>query len=168
MSGGFGVSVTVGQDAERLLWRLLWRVAVRTALWIAALGLGIAAAALATGEIDSFWLGLFAFVLAVHLVGRGLGRVVTRPHRLQRLVWLSLFPAASIPVVWTVYRASGRMWLSVLLAFLTGIVAERVVGRPLAPRIRAERERPWPSGSPLGERRPAGGDVVDGQYRRLG
>lgn len=168
MSEGPRVTVTLDDEPARVLRRLLWRGAVRAVLWFFAFGLGVAAAVLATQGISSFWLGLYAFVLTMHVVGRGLGQVITRPHRLRRAVYFALMPAASIPVVWATYEAWGRMWISVLLGFVAGAAAERAVGRLLVPRSLFE-DGDGP-GFPQGRRDgapPGEGDVLSGEYRRL-
>jgi hypothetical protein len=167
MSEGPRVTVTLDEEPARLLRRLLWRGTVRVVLWFVAFGLGIAAAVLATQEISSFWLGLYAFVLTMHVVGRGLGQVITKPHRFQRAVYFALMPAASIPVVWATYGAWGHMWIAVLLGFVSGAVAERTLGRLLVPRIRAEEERAGFPEGPTEDGRDGEGDVVTGEYRRL-
>ncbi len=160
------VTVTVGPEAGVLLRGLVWRGVVRVVLWFSAFGLGIAAAVLATQEISSFWLGLYAFVLTMHVVGRGLGQVITRPHRLRRVVYFALLPAASIPVVWAAYGAFGRMWAAVLLGLAAGIVAQAVVGRRLIPRDLQEDEHPrMPFGTE--PRQPEADDTVAGEFRRL-
>ena len=93
-----------------------------------AFGLGIAGAVVAYKMESSIALAIFVFFVIQSFVGRGLGDVVTDPHKAKRFVYFTLQPALIIGVFYVTYALWGTMWLSALL----GIVVRSILWQLLA------------------------------------
>lgn len=122
-------------------------------------GLAIAAAVIAGGESDSFWVGLLAF-----LVTWKTGRVLRRLVRglVLDAVHTAIWPGSATAYAFLFVWAGLPKWLGVLLAMLVA-EATKVAVSPLLPRRRKLAERrvwfeEW--GIPELER------VVEGRWRR--
>jgi hypothetical protein len=100
-------------------------------------GLSIAAAVVAGGDGDSFWVGLLAFLVAWKT-----GRVVRRLVRglLVDAVQAALWPGAAVGYAFLFVWAGLPKWLGVLLAMLVA-EATKVAISPLLPRRRKLAER---------------------------
>lgn len=87
---------------------------------------------------DSWWLVAFAFLLASYVVSRGLGDLITDPHKGRRALYFALQPTLSIAIVYGAYQAWERWWLAVLLGFVGGGILAGALGAALLPRIHEE------------------------------
>jgi hypothetical protein len=76
---------------------------------------------------SSIALPIFVFFMTQFFVGRGLGDVVTDPHKVQRFVYFLLLPVLSSGIVWLSYQWWDLMWLSVILGLLIGPMVWTIV-----------------------------------------
>jgi hypothetical protein len=99
---------------------------------------GIAAAFYAYRETESIALPIFMFFTVQTYIGRGLGDVVTDPHKVKRFVYFTLQPALMAGILYATYQWWGIMWLSAVLGFLLGLVLWQLLGIMLFPQIHSE------------------------------
>lgn len=89
-------------------------------------GVGLVLAVVAgiwTYTTASDWaLALYAFLMVSYLVGRGLGDVVTEPHKFKRALFFAIPALTATGVLYVTHLWWGMWWLAVLLGVVVGAV----------------------------------------------
>jgi hypothetical protein len=84
---------------------------------------GAIAAGIYTYTATSEWaLAIFVFVMVSYLVGRGLGDVLTEPHKVKRTIYFAIPAVAATAVLYVTQAWWGTWWLAVLLGLVVGAV----------------------------------------------
>lgn len=102
-------------------------------LWFLSVLVAVAAALYSVAHFSSWWLAFFVFVVVSHTLGHGLPDVITKPYRLARTLYVTLFPVLSTAILYIVFDLWGAMWLAVVLGLVLGIVFQVGLGSALLP-----------------------------------
>jgi hypothetical protein len=107
-----------------------------------ALGLltGLVGGFIAYDRTSSIALPIFVFLVVTNFVSRGLGDVVTDPHKVPRLLFFGIPVVVMSGTLYLTYRWWGLMWLAALLGIVVGGLLASLITTLLFPRI-AEEER---------------------------
>lgn len=112
-------------------------VAMRALFALAGLAAGLLTGWLAYDRTESVVLAVFAGLLAMNYIGRGIGDVITDPQKGRRFVFFTLplvFAVGGLAVGYTIWAA---WWVASVVGFVLYIVGS-VVATVLFPRIAAE------------------------------
>ena len=110
--GGF-VPTPQASSGARTVKALLGVVGV-----VGAIGAGIY-----TYMTTSDWaLAIYAFVMVAYLVGRGLGDILTEPHKIKRALYFAIPAVTATGVLYVTHAWWGMWWLAVLLGLVVGAV----------------------------------------------
>jgi hypothetical protein len=84
---------------------------------------GAIAAGVYTYVATSEWaLGVYVFVMVSYVVGRGLGDVLTEPHKVKRTLYFAIPVVTATAVLYLTHAWWGMWWLAALLGILVGAV----------------------------------------------
>ena len=113
---------------------------VQSIFGILGVVIGLGGAIYTFTRSSSFALAIFVFFLANYVVARGVADVITDPHKIRRVLYFALMPAACTGILYVTFQWWGRMWLAVVLGFLGGIILNAILAPLLFPRIHQEEE----------------------------
>jgi hypothetical protein len=76
-----------------------------------------------TYTTTSDWaLVIYAFLIVSYLVGRGLGDILTEPHKVKRTIFFAIPALTATGVLYVTHAWWGMWWLAVLLGLVVGAV----------------------------------------------
>jgi len=76
-----------------------------------------------TYTTTSDWaLVIYAFLMVSYLVGRGLGDILTEPHKIKRTLYFAVPALTATGVLYVTHAWWGMWWLAVLLGLVVGAV----------------------------------------------
>ena len=99
---------------------------------------GLGAAIYGYTLFPSLALALFVFAMVSYLVGRALPDVITEARKVQRIAYFALLPAVGTAALYASYLLWQSMWLAVILGFVSGGIAQALLGWALFPKVRKE------------------------------
>jgi hypothetical protein len=113
-------------------------LAFRTRWALLAFAAAIGGGVLSYAIESSIWLSLFAGVVVLQLVGRGIPDLITDPDKPRRALYFLLGPALATGILALTYGLWGRWWLSVLLGTVGALPLNAILAPRLFPRIHGE------------------------------
>jgi len=112
--GGFGGAFRPSQQASG------GAKTIKTLLAVTGF-VGAIIAGVYTYMTTSDWaLVIYAFVIVSYLVGRGLGDVLTEPHKTKRTMFFAIPALTATGVLYVTHAWWGMWWLAVLLGLVVG------------------------------------------------
>ena len=101
---------------------------VRNWCGVAALVVGVAAAAVAYGLESSWWLAGFVFAMVSFSIGVVVPEVLTEPDKLRRAAYFGNVPLLSTLLVALSFRLWDRWWLAVAVGSTLGVLGAATIG----------------------------------------
>ena len=83
---------------------------------------GVVAAVYTYTETSEWALALYVVVMVSYIVGRGLGDVITEPHKVKRTIFFAIPAITATAVLVLTHTWFGVWWLAVLLGLFVGAV----------------------------------------------
>jgi hypothetical protein len=118
----------------RLEERMRWVKRTRRSFLKLGVVAGGAGGLIALAVTSSLALAAFTFGIAVFVVGRGFGQVVTAEAKVERALYFAVAPVAGIGALCLGQVAWGRWWLAALLG-VAGALAGELLSRRLLGRV---------------------------------